>query len=49
MSFRITQACGVEDSSHFVKIRLFGMVCTRKLRQWLGKQNAIQNKKLLPV
>jgi len=35
MSFRITQACGVEDSSHFVKIRLFVVGCTSKLRQWL--------------
>jgi len=34
MSFHITQACGVEDSSHFVKIRLFSVGCTLKLRRW---------------
>jgi len=27
MSFHITQARGVEESSHFVKIRLFGGGC----------------------
>ena len=27
MSFRITQTSGVEDSSHFVKIRLLGVGC----------------------
>ena len=49
MSFRITQTCGVKDSSHFVKIRLLGVECAMNLRRWLGKQNAIQNKKLLLV
>jgi cupin superfamily acireductone dioxygenase involved in methionine salvage len=37
--FRITQACGVKNSSHFVKIRLFGTGCKIKLKRWLGKQN----------
>ena len=37
--FRIAQSCGIKDSSHFVKIRLFGAGCRIKLKRWLGKQN----------
>jgi hypothetical protein len=47
--FCLTQARGVKESSHFPKIRLFGVGCESKLKRWLGKQNAIQNKKLLLV
>jgi hypothetical protein len=47
--FGITQACGIKKSIHFVKIRLLGVECAMNLRRWLGKQNAIQNKKLLLV
>jgi cupin superfamily acireductone dioxygenase involved in methionine salvage len=37
--FRIAQSCGIKDSSHFVKVRLFGAGCRIKLKRWLGKQN----------
>jgi cupin superfamily acireductone dioxygenase involved in methionine salvage len=36
--FSITQTCGVKDSSHFVKIRLFDAGCAIKLRRWLGME-----------
>jgi hypothetical protein len=44
VSFRITQTSGIKDSSHFVKICLFGAGCRIKLKGWLGKQNTIPNK-----
>jgi hypothetical protein len=47
--FCITQPRGVKESFHFPKIRLFGVGRAIKLRRWLGKQNAIQNRKLLLV
>ena len=47
--FCITQTRGVKKSFHLVKIRLLGVGSAIKLRQWLGKQNAIQNRKLLLV
>jgi hypothetical protein len=33
MPFPITQACGVEYSSHLAKIRLFGVGCKIKLKR----------------
>jgi hypothetical protein len=42
--FRIAQARGVKESSHYLKIRLFGAGCRIKLKGWLGKQNTISNK-----
>jgi hypothetical protein len=47
--FCITQSRGIKESFHFSKIRLFGVGRRIKLKRWLGKQNAIQNKKLLLV
>jgi hypothetical protein len=35
MSFRITQARGVKESSHFPKIRLFGVGCESKFKRSL--------------
>ena len=42
--FGVTQARGVKESFHYLKIRPFGEGCTIKLRRWLGKQNTISNK-----
>jgi hypothetical protein len=42
--FRIAQSCGIKDSSHFVKVRLFGAGCRIKLERWTRKQNAMPHK-----
>jgi len=39
--FRIAQSFGIKDSSHFVKVRLFGAGCRIKLKRWTGIQNAM--------
>jgi hypothetical protein len=38
--FRIAQSCGIKNSSHFVKVRLFGAGCRIKLERWLGSECA---------